>query len=420
MRWGANATPAKLHQLWPRRQQAYTTEEVYELEEDEAYDDFAPDYAEAEEVYYEDTPEGDYDTSWDAAPAEETDEGYYQTEDAGDSDGALEEAYAAYLDARRQFANLPAARGYFPVVALAPEASGSGSQHLVSSSSGKGKGKQKGKGSSSKGRGKNAYPPCKGSSASRATAYFGGSANCFICGKAGHLAAQCPSGSPVSKGASSSSPSKRIKTADAMMVTDTALHAEEGVPHLGPRGWHGIQDGGASSMVIGHNTLMKVIDHMGEHGVKTSRFLFHPVDKVFAFGGDARCEAQWSVRLPIYVQNQHGYAECFVVDGDTPLLVGRLILSALQVKTDFATNTISVLDSEWMPAVVGERGKYLLRLDDGVELDKDRDMIVFDYITESLMRPSTTCKTTRTCQANPAFWTTCPRPDDLPRRKPFT
>ena len=95
-----------------------------------------------------------------------------------------------------------------------------------------------------------------------------------------------------------------------MMVTDTALHAEEGVPHLSPRGWFGIQDGGASSMVIGHNNLMKVIDHMGERGVKTSRFLFHPVDKVFAFGGDARREAQWSVRLPIYVQKRHGYALC--------------------------------------------------------------------------------------------------------------
>ena len=59
------------------------------------------------------------------------------------------------------------------------------------------------------------------------------------------------------------------------------------------------QNGGASSMVIGHNTLMKVIDHMGERGVKTSRFLFHPTDKAFAFGGSARREALWSVRLPI-------------------------------------------------------------------------------------------------------------------------
>ena len=98
----------------------------------------------------------------------------------------------------------------------------------------------------------------------------------------------------------SGSPSKRIKAADAMMVTDTALHAEEGVPHLSPRGWFGIQTSGASSMVIGHNTVMKVVNHIGERGVRTSRFLFHPVDKAFAFGGDAGREAQWSARNLVF------------------------------------------------------------------------------------------------------------------------
>ena len=49
--------------------------------------------------------------------AEETEDGYYHNdENSGDFDGALEEAYAAYLDARRQFANLRAARGYYPVL----------------------------------------------------------------------------------------------------------------------------------------------------------------------------------------------------------------------------------------------------------------------------------------------------------------
>ena len=34
VRWGANATPAKLHQRWPRRQHAYNMDEVYEHDED--------------------------------------------------------------------------------------------------------------------------------------------------------------------------------------------------------------------------------------------------------------------------------------------------------------------------------------------------------------------------------------------------
>ena len=169
------------------------------------------------------------------------------------------------------------------MVALAPDASPSSSrqQHPVSPGHGKGKMKSRGK----------ENQKCQVQRAEekvpihleRAHLPQGlqptlGSANCFICGKAGHLAAQCPSGSQSRK----EHLPARTKIADAMMVTDTAMHADEGIPHLSSRGWFEIQDGGASSMGIGHNTLMKLLDHMGERGVKTSRFLFHPTDKVFA------------------------------------------------------------------------------------------------------------------------------------------
>ena len=52
-------------------------------------------------------------------PTSPDDELYYQEEPwTDDFDPQLEEAYATYLDARRQFASLKAARGYYPVVAL--------------------------------------------------------------------------------------------------------------------------------------------------------------------------------------------------------------------------------------------------------------------------------------------------------------
>ena len=260
VRWGANAQAAKIHQRWPRRQQAYVAEDAYEMDENDIPDeDYQTAYADEDDAYYDEMLDADDDAYWESYGADDNkDETYYQ-DDAGteDYDGAMEEAYAAYLDARRQFANLRAARGYYPVVALAPETPGGAPSQRPVSPGGKGKfkGKGKRKGSAPKGKGRNSNPPQKGSVASRTAAYFGGSATCFVCGKAGHLAAQCPNGSPTSKGTSSPpSPSKRPKTADAMMVTDEALHADDGVPHLGPKGWYGIQDGGASSMVIGHNS----------------------------------------------------------------------------------------------------------------------------------------------------------------------
>ena len=45
---------------------------------------------------------------------------------------------------------------------------------------------------------------------------------------------------------------------------------------------------------------MKVMNHLGEKGVKIATYKFHPTEKVFALGGDARREAAWSVRLPVW------------------------------------------------------------------------------------------------------------------------
>ena len=88
---------------------------------------YIQDFAETEDAYYEDTMDQDYDTAWENYEAEDTiEETYYQADDLQDYDGAMEEAYGAYLDTRRQFANLRAARGYYPVVALAADAAGGG------------------------------------------------------------------------------------------------------------------------------------------------------------------------------------------------------------------------------------------------------------------------------------------------------
>ena len=126
------------------------------------------------------------------------------------------------------------------------------------------------------------------------------------------------------------------------MVRDMAKLGPRGVPHLGPQGWYGIQDGGASSVVCGHETLMKIIDYMRGRGVQPERFLFMPTNKTFGFGGDASRQADWSVRLPVYLSGKAGYMECFIVEGATPLLIGRPILQALKLQMNYDTNHADV------------------------------------------------------------------------------
>ena len=92
-------------------------------------------------------------------------------------------------------------------------------------------------------------------------------------------------------------------------------------------------------------------------------------------------KAEWTVKLPVYVNSKSGMVECFLVDGATPLLIGRPILKALKVRGDWNKDLISYDEDEWQPAVKGERGEYLLRLDDGVSQDPDGKMLDFDLVT---------------------------------------
>ena len=109
-------------------------------------------------------------------------------------------------------------------------------------------------------------------------------------------------------------------------------------------------------MVCGHETLMKIIDYMRGRGVQPERYLFMPTNKTFGFGGDASRQADWSVRLPVYLSGKAGYMECVIVEGATPLLIGRPILQALKLQMNY-------------------------ELDDGVENDPTGSYVDFDFVT---------------------------------------
>ena len=359
------------------RSYGYTAEEIYDP--DEAYDEENAYNQWDDEEAYGEWDEEEYDPEED----EEAYASYAHEEDLefpdkqNPADAQLEEAYASYLDARRHFAQLKAARGYFPVVALTGNMDSPPARSQMPKGPGKGgkggKGRGKGKGKPSR-----KGPPQKGTATERADA-----TRCLKCLQVGHWAINCPNkpakGSSPSSG--TSSPTKRPKTESAMMVRDLTQPEQRGVPTLSEAGWYGMQDGGASSVVCGHTVLMSIIDHLRAKGVPLSRFLFANTNKTFGFGGDANRQADWSIRLPVYIQKQAGYVECFIVEGNTPLLIGRPILKALNIKVDYCNNSMSIRDEAWHPAVLGEKGEYLLRLDDGVDDDPHGEHIIFDYVT---------------------------------------
>ena len=135
-------------------------------------------------------------------------------------------------------------------------------------------------------------------------------------------------------------------------------------------------------MVCGHDTLMRIMDYMHDKGLSPDHFKFLATNKVFGFGGDASRKADWSVRLPCFIKGLGGYMECFIVEGATPLLIGRPILKALKIRVDYDTEKMSIRDGQWDPVVTGEKGEYLLQLDDDLPTNLDDYVTHFDYVTD--------------------------------------
>ena len=349
-----------------RSQRAYVAEEsdLFEDEDAFAYDD-QPDTSLAfesnEAMYYE------YDDAYDmenydgGEEAFETFDQTYQEED--DHDLEMEEAYSTYLDARKRFAEIRASRGYWPVVAVPPDSAAPAPSQAPSTSSPtttKGKNKGKGKSGRGKGRGNSQRPlPPRGGKLGSRTQSAGYNLTCLKCGQPGHWAAQCPMSSGPSSRSTTMSPSKKAKTdGQAMMATGYIDNHKDDNLILATI------DTGASSVVIGHTPLMKILGQLLQSGVSIEDLKFRPANKVFHFGGDATSLASWSVHLPVTINGKNGRIQTFIVDGNTPFLIGRPILQFFAVMINYQTDMLSLENGDWKPATRGPRGEYLLQLNE--------------------------------------------------------
>ena len=347
-----------------KHQSAYITAEDYDGGENDYEYDFDEIY-EAEDNDVADYEYGNDDLSgpWEAEEHYWHDEtmdesAYYEQYDESTApDEEFEEVYATYLDARRRFADLKAARGFWPVMAVPPTSPSSPTTSASPSyTPAKGKSK-KGKGKGGKYKGKGGQRPFfqKGSASQRASS---SAAVCLRCGQPGHYSDACPNpSSKASTPGGSQSPSKKAKTTEAYAYMMSTYVDAGHRPLL-----QGTLDNGASSVLIGHNTLMKYLKNLHEVGRDLRHLCFRPVDKTFHFGGDASSRSEWSVHLPVNIGGSFGRMQVFVIPGDTPFLLGRPVLKYFKIQIDYAADKISFDGSPWSAATKGKREEYLINL----------------------------------------------------------
>ena len=74
-------------------------------------------------------------------------------------------------------------------------------------------------------------------------------------------------------------------------------------------------------------------------------------------------------RLPACIGGNCGYMACLLIQGATPLLVGRPVLQLAMINMNFQDMNMTVASDPWADVPIGEKGEYLPRLEHGVGLD---------------------------------------------------
>ena len=357
------AAPAGHDRRWHRGKggRAYFGDE---LDDDGDADDWDWD----SQSYYDAYWEWDDNASFDEQGFDD-DAAYYQTgdweaESTLPEDGTTtfdvaswDDAYAAYLDARKRFNDLKLSRGYLPIVALQDSNLQPGTSSPSRSSGGGSPKGKKGKGKSKGGK-PNMYkydkaPMKPAQPQQRAQAAL----QCLRCGQKGHFAANCPVNNQKS------SPNKRPAPATESM----AKHAEGALVTFMDKHGHertdvAMLDPGASAFLCGYGPMGRYLKHLQQLGYPVETILFYRCDRKFHFGGDAESVAKWVARMPMFVNGLYGFAQVFMVPGETPMLCGRPIIQQLGIALDFSSEKIRYGDGQWMPALMGLHGEYLLPL----------------------------------------------------------
>ena len=337
--------------------------DTFYCDEDTQYDwpagseDFAIDPSPTyfgEDYEWDDWHEGSSEQFDEVALAEHCEQVY----DVDEYDDVL----ANYQDAKAQMNALRTSRGFYPVVAMLPSASGShpGGKSRKGNSS---KSKSKGKGKPSSKGGKSGNP--KG----RAAAAMGsGRQLCLRCGNAGHWARNCPMPPGSDKKRKiGDEPEGGVNMVESVEPpVDTTLSTEAFNIDIEEDDFVGddtaVQDGGAASVLGSACQIRKYLRFLLEQGYNIHDIPMFHCEKGFKYGNSMKETTNKCIVLPVFLSNSRIDVLTYVIQGTAPILVGRPMLEKLGLIVDYRSKQMKWPDTDWEDLPTGSKGEHLLHL----------------------------------------------------------
>ena len=329
---------------------------------------------EPDDAYYEDEesweigPEDSLSQiMWQEDPApQETDE--EQILMAMDAASEYDDIMANYVEARSKLNQLRVSRGYYPVVAMVPD------QKSYTGGAGKGKGK-KGK---VKGKGKQQPKPPSAKARGRAAL---GAIKCLRCGRAGHMAANCPSQAQNKRKTEADPESEIHMVVDTTITEEVNIFDEDGTESEPDD--TAMFDCGAASVIIGTQQLRRLMKALLMKGCDVASIPAWKCEKGLRFGNGNRDVTTLCVLVPTYFKNKRRDILMYVMEGSTPCLLGRPALEAFGITINYRAKTVAWgEDEDFEPAALGKKGEFIVHLVEDHQLVKTKTVADQVFIPE--------------------------------------
>ena len=126
-------------------------------------------------------------------------------------------------------------------------------------------------------------------------------------------------------------------------------------------------DPGASAFLSGFGPFKRYVQHLSEIGYPVNTIRFARCERQFQVGGEPSSKARWTVDLPVMIDGQYGTIQCYLVPGNTPMLMGRPVIEALRMSIDFSGKRVRFGSFPSQSVLIGRRGECLLSLTAGMD-----------------------------------------------------
>ena len=283
-----------------------------------------------------------------------------------------DDVFASYVEAKSQLNRMRTSRGYYPVVAMVQGPVSGGGDRKGSSKGKKGRGKPKGKSGGGKSRGS---PPQKGSAKNRAQDALGRQV-CLRCGGSGHWARNCPVQPHGEKKRKAEEEPSEIKMV-ADMETEEYMVNYDGEEKVGMAADDlAIQDSGAASVLGSLFYIRKYVNYLTTCGIDVEKEVeIFECNKGFRYGNSQKETTNRCCLLPIFVGGCKRQILCYVIGGETRILIGRPLMKQLGLIVDFENDLVMYKGGKWHDIELGPKGEHTIRLAADIDTLKSTEVM---------------------------------------------